>query len=69
MQKEMLNVYVYYDEDASTDLYHIHLNLCFHLHTRNEAAFLSFRLRYATILIHIFLFQKNIKIRNSDKAF
>ena len=55
MQKEMLNVYVYYDEDASTDLYHIHLNLCFHLHTRNEAAFLSFGLRYATILIHIFL--------------
>ena len=58
MQKEMLNVYVYYDEDASTDLYHIHLNLCFHLHTRNEAAFLSILLRYATILIHIFLFKQ-----------
>ena len=55
MQKEMLNVYVNYDEDASTDLYHINLNLCFHLHTRNEAAFLSILLRYVTILIHIFL--------------
>ena len=58
MQKEMLNVYVYYDEDASTDLYHIHLNLCFHLHTRNVAAFLLFLLRYATIQIHIFLLKK-----------
>ena len=67
MQKEMLNVYVYYDEDASTDLYHIHLNLCFHLHTRNEAAFSSILLKYATILIHICLFEKNMQLASKLK--